>query len=378
MIGSGSWKGRLSGARARRLVAAAVAALAIAACTRGNDARSARDSAAGAPETARAVSPRGVGELAYVTNEEGRTLTVIQTSNDSVVATLEVGTRPRGVRVGRDGRMVYVALSGSPRCPPTMPDAECAKLKTDKTKDGIAEVDATTGKVVRVLPGGSDPEQFDVSPDGKRLYISNEDAGVATVVDLASGRIVSQAKVGGEPEGVRISPDGRTVYMTSEADHAIIALDAESGQVKGRTPVDSRPRDLAFSPDGRRLYTSAEVGGNVSVIDATNGKEITRIAMPKGSKPMGLAVSHDGGRLFVATGRRGLIVAVDTRSNKVVDSVKVGARPWGIALTGDGKKLYAANGPSNDVSVVATDSLRVLKTIPAGSLPWGVAIRKQQ
>jgi PQQ-dependent catabolism-associated beta-propeller protein len=375
VIDSTTRKGRISGAAARRVVGI-FAALLVAACTGGKDARSAGDSAAAAPETAHAVAPHGVGELAYVTNEEGRTLTVIQTSNDSVVATIEVGTRPRGVRVGRDGRMVYVALSGSPRCPPTMPDAECAKLKSDKTKDGIAEVDATTGKVVRVLPGGSDPEQFDVSADGKRLYVSNEDAGVATVVDLGSGRIVSQAKVGGEPEGVRVSPDGKTVYVTSESDHAIVALDAESGQVKGRTTVDSRPRDLAFSPDGRRLYASAEVGGNVSVIDATNGREITRITMPKGSKPMGLAVSPNGERLYVATGRGGLIVAVDTRTDKVVDSVKVGTRPWGIALTGDGRKLYAANGPSNDVSVVATDSLRVLTTIKAGALPWGVAIRK--
>ena len=375
MTGSTSGKGRTAGASARRLVGVA-AALLLAACG-GRDARSSADSGAAAPETAHAVAPRGAGELAYVTSEEGRTLTVIQTSNDSVVATIEVGTRPRGVRVAPDGRTVYVALSGSPRCPPTMPDEECGKLKSDKTKDGIAEVDATTGKVVRVLPGGSDPEQFDISPDGKRLYISNEDAGVATVVDLGTGRIVSQAKVGGEPEGVRVSPDGNTVYVTSESDHAVVALDAATGQVKGRTTVDSRPRDLAFSPDGRRLYASAEVGGNVSVIDATNGKELTRIAMPKGSKPMGLAVSPNGERLYVATGRGGLVVAVDTRSNQVVDSVKVGARPWGIALTGDGRKLYVANGPSNDVSVVGTDPLRVIATIEAGALPWGVAIGKR-
>lgn len=363
----------------------AVAVLLAAACTGGKEARPAGGESAAATahaDTTRASAApapglAASGELAYVTSEEGRTLTVIQTATDSVVATIEVGTRPRGVRVRRDGRMVYVALSGSPRCPPTMPDEECAKLKSDKTKDGIAEVDATTGKVSRVLPGGSDPEQFDLSPDGRRLYVSNEDAGVATIVDLESGRIVAQEKVGGEPEGVRVSPDGRTVYVTSESDHAIVALDAATGKVKGRTSVDSRPRDLAFSPDGRRLYASAEVGGNVSVIDATNGREITRIPMPKGSKPMGLAVAPDGNRLYVATGRGGLIVAVDTRTNKVVDSVKVGARPWGIALTGDGRKLYAANGPSNDVSVVATDSLKVVATIKAGALPWGVAIGKR-
>ena len=45
-----------------------------------------------------------------------------------MIASIEVGTRPRGVRVSQDGKTVFVALSGSPRCPPTMPDEECEKL----------------------------------------------------------------------------------------------------------------------------------------------------------------------------------------------------------------------------------------------------------
>jgi YVTN family beta-propeller protein len=76
----------------------------------------------------------------YVSNEDSRNITVIDATTDSVVSTIEVGTRPRGVKVSPDGRTVYVALSGSPKCPPTMPDAECEKLKTDPSKDGVAVV----------------------------------------------------------------------------------------------------------------------------------------------------------------------------------------------------------------------------------------------
>ena len=65
------------------------------------------------------------GELAYVTNEGSGELTIIDTSNDSVVGNIPVGTRPRGIRLSEDGATVFVALSGSPRCPPTMPDEEC-------------------------------------------------------------------------------------------------------------------------------------------------------------------------------------------------------------------------------------------------------------
>jgi YVTN family beta-propeller protein len=147
------------------------------------------------------------GELAYVTNEDSQELSVIDTRSDSVVATIPVGTRPRGVRVSKDGKTVYVALSGSPKCPPTMSDEECEKLKADKSKDGIAVVDVAARRVTRVLPGGSDPETFDISRDGSTLFVSNEDAGTASIVDIASGKIRSTVKVGKEPEGVRLQPD---------------------------------------------------------------------------------------------------------------------------------------------------------------------------
>jgi PQQ-dependent catabolism-associated beta-propeller protein len=325
-----------------------------------------------APSSGQLAGPSG--ELAYVTNEDSQNLSVIDTRTDSLIATIPVGTRPRGVKVSPDGRLVYVALSGSPKCPPSMPDEECEKLKADKSKDGIAEVDVVGRRVRRILPGGSDPEQFDISHDGSRLYISNEDAGTASLVDLKSGTIDTTVRVGAEPEGVRISPDGKLVYVTAESDTSIRVLDAATGGIKARIKVDRRPRDVAFTPDGKRAYATAEVGGTVSVIDVATNKVVATIPLPKDAKPIGVRVSPEGKLVYVATGRGGTVILIDPATNKIVGSVKVGQRPWGIALSSDGAKLYTANGPSNDVSVVDTKKSRVIKTIPVGKIPWGVAI----
>ena len=360
---------RINSANGLRMTAVTVLLLA-AACGKEHPSLGGR-----ADTTAAASTSTGpVGELAYVTNEDSQNLSVIDTRTDSVVATIAVGTRPRGVKVSPDGRTVYVALSGSPKCPPSMPDAECEKLKADKTKDGIAEVDVVARRVRRVLPGGSDPEQFDITSDGKRLYISNEDAGTASVVDVEKGTIDTTVKVGAEPEGVRISPDGKLVYVTAESDTSIRVLDAATGAVKARIKVGRRPRDVAFTSDGKRAYATAEVGGTVSVIDVANNRVIATITLPKDAKPMGVRVSPDADRVYVATGRGGTVVVIDPATNKITGSVKVGQRPWGIALTPDGSKLYTANGPSNDVSVVDTKTMQVIKTIPVGKIPWGVAI----
>ncbi len=313
-------------------------------------------------------------ELAYVTNEDSQDLSVIDTNADSVVATIPVGTRPRGVRVSRDGRTVFVALSGSPKCPPTMPDEECEKLKVDKTKDGIAVVDVAQRRTTRVLPGGSDPEAFDISQDGSTLFVSNEDAHTASIVDIASANIRSTVAVGKEPEGVRIQPDGAAVWVTGETDNNVTLLDTKTGKVITQIKVGKRPRDLAFSPDGSRAYVTAEIDGTVWVLELPARKVSKVIPLPKDSKPMGVVVSPDGRRVYVANGRGGTVSLIDATSNTVRSTVAVGQRPWGIALTSDAKKLYTANGPSNDVTVIDADQMKVIKKISAGKIPWGVAI----
>jgi PQQ-dependent catabolism-associated beta-propeller protein len=313
-------------------------------------------------------------ELVYVTNEDSRQLSVVDATTDRVVATIEVGTRPRGVHPSADGRTIFVALSGSPKCPPTMPDEECEKLQADKSKDGIAVVDAGTRKLVRVLAGGSDPENFDISADGTRLFVSNEDAGVASVVEIASGKILSSVQVGREPEGVRVQPDGKAVWVTGETDHNVTIIDAGTGKRLGVVPVGKRPRGIAFTPDGKRAYVTCEVDGTVWVIDVAGRKTLAKLTLPGGAKPMGVVVAPDGGRVYVSTGRGGTVAVIDGTTNAIVGTVAVGKRPWGIALTRDGRKLYTANGPSNDVAVVDTKTLKVIGRIPVGEVPWGVAV----
>src|SRR5262245_57740616 len=83
-------------------------------------------------------------ERAYVSNEDGQTVTVIDTAKGAVIETVNVGKRPRGLKLSKDGAHLYVAVSGLPKCPPNIPDEECEKLERDVEADGIAVVDTAT------------------------------------------------------------------------------------------------------------------------------------------------------------------------------------------------------------------------------------------
>jgi YVTN family beta-propeller protein len=314
---------------------------------------------------------------AYVSNEDGESITVLDTRDGSVMATVPVGKRPRGLKLSHDGSTLYVAVSGLPKCPPSVPDEQCAKLKRDVQADGIAMIDTATLQLRGVLKSGSDPEQFDVSQDGKHLFISNEDSAQVSVLDTAGGRIVATIAAGHEPEGVRVSPDGKWVLVTSETDSTVSIIDSRTLKVLKTAAVGTRPRDMAFTPDSRIAYVSGEGDASLSRLPIPSGEPVTRVLqLSQKARPMGVVFDATSKRIYMSTGRGGTIAVVQQEGGggKLLKEIEVGARPWGIALSQDGKRLYTANGPSNDVTIVDTSSLSVLKKVPVGKGPWGVVV----
>ncbi|MGA0587378.1 cytochrome D1 domain-containing protein [Dyella sp. KRB-257] len=312
-------------------------------------------------------------EAIYVTNEAGGTLSVIDGRTLRVTRTLALGKRPRGLVVSRDGRRLYVALSGSP---PAGPGVDESTLPPpDRTADGIGVVDLAQGRVVRMLRGVSDPEQLALGPDGKRLYVASEDSGRLFVFDLGSGQIVKRLQVGGEPEGVGVSDDGSRICATSEAKGTVALIDGRELRVQRIESVGQRPRNCRFSHDGTTLYVPAEVGATLSMIDLDRGGPPHTVPLAgAGVRPMGVALAPDGRSLYLTTGHAGLVLRLDARTGKVSGRVKVGDRPWGLAIAADGRRLYTADGPSNTVSVVALPEMSRLTSIAVGEKPWGVAV----
>jgi len=311
-----------------------------------------------------------------VSNEDGNSVSVIDTRLEQVIATIDVGKRPRGMKIDRAGARLFVAVSGLPKCPPTVPDEECAKRTRDMNADGIAIIDTASHKVVRVLAAGSDPEQFDLSVDEKRLFVANEDAGRTSVVDIASGKLIASIPVGLEPEGVAVAPNGRWVFVTNESDHAVSVIDTHTLKVVKSVSVGQRPRDIAFTPDSGVAYVTGEFDASLYRIGLQGDEPAVRILqLRKEARPMAVVLDAERKRLYMSTGRGGTVAVIDlTRAPQLLAEVPVGTRPWGIALSADGKRLYTANGPSNDVSIVDTAALSTTRKIPVGRSPWGVVL----
>jgi len=325
------------------------------------------------------IKKKSAGQKIYVTNEGSGDLSIIDAASLTVLSTLPLGKRPRGIQVSPDKRNLYIALSGSPFAGP---DVDESKLPPpDRSADGIGVIDVATQKLDRMLRAGTDPEQLAVSFDGKQVYIANEDAAVLSVLDAATGSVVASIKVGDEPEGVAVRPDGRYVYVTSEADGSVYAIDAQTHVVAKRIEVGHRPRSIVFQKDGSRAFVSLERDAAVAIIDSIThspaGTIVLGAALPvtkETIKPMGLRLASNEGELYVTTGWNGNVFVIDPVSSRITASIPVGGRPWGIAANADSTRLYTANGPTNDVSVVDVASRKVIEKVRVGDRPWGVAV----
>ena len=325
----------------------------------------------------------------FVTNERSGDVTVIDGSDFSVAATIAVGKRPRGIHVSPDGKLVYVALSGTPIEAPPQIDAQGNPVfekkkggddddNADKSADGIGVLDVAARKFTGKLHAGSDPEEFALSKDGRRIYISNEDTKTASVINIVSGKLEHIVPVGQEPEGVTTTPDGKQFYVTCEAGGDIYVVDTSSYSAVAHFKVNGRPRSVAFLSGGGIGFIPSESVGELNVIDSVNAKVLKTITLPAGSRPMRVKLSPDETRLYVSNGRAGTISVFDTHSYQLLETIKVGTRPWGIGVSPDGKFLFSANGPSNDVSVVDLKTNKEVARVKAGASPWGIAITSRQ
>lgn len=291
------------------------------------------------------LSPSSTKIYAYITNDDG-TVSVIDTTSDTVAATIKVGNDPYGVAVTKDGKKVYV---------------------TDYKAYKVSAIDTTTNKVTSTVPVGKTPVGVAVTPDGKKTYVANEADNTVSVIDTATNKAKTTVKVGSNPYGISVAPDGKKVYVTNSGGSTVSIVDTTTNKVTSTISGLSYPGGITINPTGTAVYVSSGNANVVYVIDTATNKVKAKIGV--GKTPVGVAVSPDGTKVYVANNGDNTVSIIDTSTNKVKATVKVGSGPYGVSVTPDGTKVYVANRLSNSVSIIDTATNKVKTTVKVGNHP---------
>ncbi len=121
----------------------------------------------------------------YVANSGDNTVSVINGASNAVVATIPVGTTPKGVAYNPTNNKVYV---------------------TNTTTTSV--IDPNTNTVVTTIPsaGGCDVV---VNPNTNKIYVAN---GGLTIIDGATNTVVGSASSGGQHCMLSINPTTNMIY----------------------------------------------------------------------------------------------------------------------------------------------------------------------
>ncbi len=305
------------------------------------------------------------GSVAYVSNQDGA-VTVIDLETMEVKGHLEIDAKgARGIGVTQDGKWLITA---------------------NKDDGNISVVDTASGKLVRHVAIGKNPEFLRVQDDN--AYVTFEPGvgndpvpqqtavaddkipGHIAVVALSTGKLLLDIVGKPETEGLELGKQG--LIVANESDNSLSMHDFNSGKLLKNISVaryGDRPRGIKASPDGSLYVATLEFSSKFLVL---NDKFEIIKEVATGKSPVGISFDHDGKRVFVASSKEKALQVYDAKTWAKLEDIPVGDRCWHFTFTPDNQQILLACGKSNELLVIDANRLEVTKRISNRGLPWGI------
>lgn len=325
---------------------------------------------------------RGPADRLYVANETAGSITVIDTTTNSVIATVGLGSDP--------------AIPGTPQPngPNNAPTAHHSPfydghadphglwltdddrflLVAARLSGTLVAIDTTTLRVVGYLPVGREPHLATVRPGADEAWVAVRGENYVEIVEvearrlldgrrLATDRLESTAKLhtANGPSMVSFTSDGSAAFVAMGKEARVQRFDAPSRTLTHEVPASApfTPFGLV-SPDDTQLWLVHKGAGSVSVLRTA---DLGTIVAGMAVGPRANHVAFAANLAYVTVGGpapsaenpdpEGKVVVIDRSTRAVV--AELTGPPWrgephGIWASGD--KLYVGHERGNRLTVV--------------------------
>ncbi|HYU32828.1 MAG TPA: YncE family protein [Thermoanaerobaculia bacterium] len=219
-------------------------------------------------------------------------------------------------------------------------------------------------KLLAMLSLQSPGEDWALTADQKRLFISQPDAGRVAVADTAGWKVTDQLDAGLRPTRLALQPDGAYLWAGLDAaapeGSGVAVIDARTLAVAARIPTGRGHHEIAFTADDTFAFVTNAGDGTVSVIDVRRLAKVKDVKT--GTKPVSIDYSSLADAVYVTDETEGTIVAVGGRSHEVI--ARMTARPGlGQIRFAPGSRFgFAVNPEADALSVVDASRNRIVQT----------------
>ncbi|MBO9621486.1 MAG: hypothetical protein J7500_02115 [Sphingomonas sp.] len=175
----------------------------------------------------------------------------------------------------------------------------------------IVVFDARTRAIVTRIPVEVSPYQLVLTPDGRRLFVSNWSSESVSVIDTATNQVIRTLHVGMNPNDMKLSADGR-LFVACSNDNSVHVIDTATLRVTERisttqtplAPEGSTPDALAVDDARKLLYIANADNNSLAVATIANRSHSAVIGfVPTGWYPSALTLADKGRTLFIGTAK---------------------------------------------------------------------------
>ncbi len=206
-------------------------------------------------------------------------------------------------------------------------------------------------------------EDWVLSPDQNRLFVSTPKTDEIAVVNTASWRVQQTISVPSAPQRIALQSDGKYLWVSHEAvapsGHQVSVVDTDTLEVVARMQVGDGPHAFAFTPDDRYAFVSSRQAGTLTVIDIQRLERLRQLAV--GAAPVDVAYSLLGRAVYVVSQSDGRLSIVDAQRHNLVRQVELAPGLHRIRFAPGGRFGFVLNAETSLVNILDAATNRVVQ-----------------
>ena len=320
--------------------------------------------------------PAGYREFAYIANRTGNSVTVLDLVYLRPDRTLSVGASPVALAVNPERDEVY-ALNAQLASP----------------SGSLSVIDTTQNTVVATIPVHRNPSSLTVDAAGRRAYVVNNGSNTVSVLDLDLRREIAAYVTGDRPSSAQISPDGRTLVVANRASGSVTLFSAHNSESSApplvlRATLSGCPGATSpvILPDSSKAFVACPSANQVLALslaaapgswparqDATQLHDHVLALLDVGKDPQQLTLKPDGGEIFVSNLASDSVSEISTQTNEVGSTFAIGDRPAHGLVSGDGSALWISNSGADSLSLYSISDGKFISSLRLGNGPDALA-----
>ncbi|HVY83355.1 MAG TPA: hypothetical protein VG994_20375 [Steroidobacteraceae bacterium] len=188
--------------------------------------------------------------------------------------------------------------------------------------NSVGIVDLRARKVIRTVPGFSEPQGIAYEPSTDTIYVASGGDGTVRIFRGGDFAPLGTLSLGADADNVRIDREAPRVYV-GYGDGALAVIDAATRTRIANIPLQGHPESFQLEPNGDRIFVNVPDAGHIAVLSRTKNQQVTTWPTDDLRANYPLALDAPGNRVIAVFRRPARLQTFDMRTGRTQSGIDI-------------------------------------------------------